>query len=176
MRQRARAELAAIDTGSPVSPAFQRLNAHTSVAELERIANDTDVDEIVRHHAQVAAHSLRETPADVKAAELERLAVEALRRVKEQTKTQKPRPLRPAPKPDEGPVPQFPVRAFRVMWNEMAAWWLHYDVADIAHALTDEEHEAFQETIEGTVNFARQIAEHRTTTRVAQDAAAKVIA
>ena len=176
VRQRARAELAAIDTGSPVSPAFQRLNAHTSVAELERIANDTDVDEIVRHHAQVAAHSLRETPADVKAAELERLAVEALRRVKEQTKTQKPRPLRPAPKPDEGPVPQFPVRAFRVMWNEMAAWWLHYDVADIAHALTDEEHEAFQETIEGTVNFARQIAEHRTTTRVAQDAAAKVIA
>lgn len=173
VRQRARAELAAIDTGSPVSPAFQRLNAHTSVAELERIASDTDVDEIVRHHAQVAAHSLRETPADVKAAELERLAVEALRRVKEQTK---PRPLRPAPKPDEGPVPQFPVRAFRVMWSEMADWWLHYDVADIAHALTDEEHEAFQETIDGTVNFARQIAEHRTTARVTQDAAARVIA
>ena len=130
----------------------------------------------MRHHAQVAAHSLRETPVDVKAAELERLAVEALRRVKEQTKTQKPRPLRPATKPDEGPMPQFPVRAFRVLWNEMAAWWLHYDVADIAHALTDAEHEAFQETIEGTVNFARQIAEHRTTARVAQDAAARVIA
>jgi len=68
------------------------------------------------------------------------------------------------------------VRAFRVMWTEMAAWWLHYDVADIARALTDEEHEAFQETIDGTVTFARQIAEHRATARVTQDASARVIA
>src|SRR5699024_12646266 len=82
-------------SSAPSSPPLYTLSlhdalpiyAHTSVAELERIANDTGVDEIVRHHAQAAANSLRETPADVKAAELERLAVEALRRVKEQTKT-----------------------------------------------------------------------------------------
>ena len=176
VRQRARGELAAIDTGSPVHPAFQRINAHTSLAELERIANDDDGDEIVRHHARVAANSLRESPTDVKAAELEHLATEALRRVKEQTKTKKPRPLRPAPKHDQGPVPQFPVRAFRVMWSEMANWWLHYDTAEIADDLTDEEHEAFQETIAGTMKFARQIAEHRATANVSQDASARIIA
>src|SRR5690625_7442339 len=43
VRQRARAERAAIDNGSPHSPAFQRPTAHTSVAELARIANDTEI-------------------------------------------------------------------------------------------------------------------------------------
>lgn len=176
VRHRAREELAAIETGSPVYPAFQRINAHTSLAELERIANDSDATEAVRHHASVAADHIRQTPADTKAAELERLATEALQRVKEQTKTKKPRPLRPAPNQDEGHVPQFPVRAFRVLWNEMANWWRHYDAADIARALTDEEHDAFQETITGTTGFARQVAEHRATTGTAPDVPAKVIA
>ncbi|KIP53060.1 ParB N-terminal domain-containing protein [Leucobacter komagatae] len=176
VRQRAREELAAIETGSPVYPAFQRINAQTSIAELERIANDADVDEVARHHASVAAESIRQTPADMKTAELERLATEALRRVKDQAKMKKPRPLRPAPEQDDQPVPQFPVRAFRVLWSEMANWWLHYDAADIAHALTDDEHDAFQETITGTTSFARQVAEHRATANTAQDVQAKVIA
>lgn len=176
VRQRAGEELAAIETGSPVYPAFQRINAHTSLAELERIANDLDVDEVVRHHASVAADSIRQTPADMKTAELERLATEALQRVKEQTKTKKPRPLRPAPEQDDRPAPQFPVRSFRVLWNEMANWWLHYDPADIARALTADEHDAFQETINGTNDFACQVAEHRATANSAQNAPAKVIA
>ena len=176
VRQRAREELSAIENGSPVYPAFQRINAHTSLAELERIANDAGVDEVARHHAGVAADSIRQTPADMKTAELERLATEALRRVKEQAKTKKPRPLRPATEQDDGPVPQFPVRAFRVLWSEMANWWRHYDPADIARALTAEEHDAFQETIDGTTDFARQVAEHRATASTALDAPAKVTA
>ncbi|MDN5824703.1 MAG: ParB N-terminal domain-containing protein [Micrococcaceae bacterium] len=176
VRQRARAELAAIDTGSPVSPAVQRINAHASLAELERIAKDSNVDEVTRHHADVAANSLRHTSTDTRTAELERLATEALRRVKEQTKTKRPRPLRPAPEQHEGPVPRFPVRAFRVLWSEMSNWWLHYDPAGVAHALTDDEHEAFQDTIEGTVQFAKQIAEHRAAAHVSPDASTRNIA
>ena len=55
-----------IDTGSPVSPAVQRINAHASLAELERIAKDSNVDEVTRHHADVAANSLGHTPTDTR--------------------------------------------------------------------------------------------------------------
>lgn len=176
VRDRARTELDEITAGGPVNPAMHRINAELSLAELDRIAGDPHTEETARHHASVAANSLRQTPADVKTAELERLAAEALRRVKEQTKTKRPRPLRPAPEKPDGPVSQFPVRAFRVLWSEMAGWWLHYDPAGIAHALTDDEHEAFQDTIEGTVEFAKQIAEHRATAHISRDASARNIA
>lgn len=170
VRDRAQVELDAITAGAPVNPAVRRINTELSLAELDYIAHDPDAHESARRHANIEADSIRSTSADMKTAELERLANEALQRVKDQSVSMKSRPLRPAPEPklSDGPVARFPVRAFRVLWSEMANWWLHHDPTEIAEALTDDELEAFQETIDGTERFARQVAEHRTVTSAVQ--------
>lgn len=52
---------------------------------------------------------------------------------------------------------RYPVRAFVLTWTELANWWTHYDVEQLAAELTDEQIESFLTAVEGTSRFAEEL-------------------
>ncbi|ALN13898.1 ParB N-terminal domain-containing protein [Acidipropionibacterium acidipropionici] len=135
LRERAKAELAGIEDGAPVDPAYRRIRA--------------DIDQ---HSAE---HSTRD-------AQLHQLAADALARIQAEKQSKKrrgPRPVRPA---DDGEVVRYPVRAFVHTWTELADWWTHYDIDELARELDDEQFETFLATVEGTRRFAAELRAART--------------
>lgn len=127
LRARARTELERIEAGGPVDPGYTAI----------RTAHDTD-----------------DKPGPQ---ELERLAQEALARVKDGQRAKK----HPRPATTSGEVVRFPVRAFILTWSELAEWWMNFDLDQIADELTDEQADAFYATVAGTVAFADQLRDAR---------------
>ena len=120
-------------------------------AELQRIDDGAPVDPIYRH-----IRDLAETAQEHREADLHQLAADALARARA-TKTRK-RASRPRPvTDDDGEPAHYPVRAFVLTWGELTHWWLHYDVEQLATALTDEQIESFLTTAEGTSRFAEEL-------------------
>ena len=152
VRVRAAEELALIGLGAGVIASHQRINAELSLAELDQLAADTTQPAGVREQARAEAAALRAAEQEAKAAELERLAQDALARVKAASggRTAK-RPALTAVVPGE-PVP-FPLRVFVTTWTELDGWWLHYDPAEVGPALTSEQWERFEATVTGTLAF-----------------------
>lgn len=143
LRERAKAELAGIENGAPVDPAYRRIRA--------------DIDQ---HSAQ---HSTRD-------AQLHQLAADALARIQAEKQSKKrlgPRRVRLA---DDGEVVRYPVRAFVHTWTELTGWWTHYDIDELARELDDEQFETFLATVEGTRRFADELRAART--RLSADDAA----
>ena len=124
-REQVRADLAAINAGSPVHPAFERTRALLDAAQSE--------------HGE----------------ELNRLALAALDRIKQQPKNKK-RPSRPATDSDHDQE-RWPVRAFVLTWGELDGWTAHFDAVDLARDLTAEETERFFAAVAETVRFAEQL-------------------
>ena len=151
VRTAAAEELERIDAGAGVISAFQRVGAEQSVAELERLAADPTASDTEREQARGEAERLRaEEESAIRAAELERLATEALARVRAAGKKMpkaKPTPL-------TGVWERRSLRAFTLTWDDLALWWEHYDPAEVGPALTDEQWERFEATVAGTVAFA----------------------
>ena len=164
VRQRAAAELESIDAGGSIAAAHQRTRAEVSLAELDHLAADFSAPEEVRARAAQDATALRAAEAQTRAAELERLAADALARVRGDMKHSKhPRPAAvPA-----APVGAMTVRAFVLTWDELAGWWERIDPAQVGSTLTEEQWQRFTATVAGTVAFAdaastaRQHAEQR---------------
>ena len=120
LREQAAAELARIETGGPVDPAYQRVCA--AVAEAEQ----------------------------TRQAELHALAEEAVARAtgtKHETKT----------KTVENQPGRWPVTAFVQTWTSLADWWTHYDPAELAAELTDDQATIFLTVAEGTAAFAEHL-------------------
>ncbi|WP_422933317.1 ParB N-terminal domain-containing protein [Sinomonas sp. P47F7] len=156
VRRRAAAELAGIDAGGSITAAHQRARAEVSLAELDRLAGDPTVPAMVRGLAAQDAARLRASEPQARAADLEHLAAEALARVRAgQKRTAHPRP---AAAPGAGVMT---VRAFVLIWEELAGWWERCDPAEVAAALTDEQWERFQNTVAGTIKFAESAAAAR---------------
>ncbi|CAM2990000.1 ParB/RepB/Spo0J family partition protein [Skermania piniformis] len=160
VRQRAAEELAVIRAGGGVVASHQRINAELSLAELDQLAADTAQPAGVRERARMEAAAIREAAQAEKAAELERLATDALARVKggRKAKREKLTPVVPGE-----PMP-FPLRVFVLTWDELDGWWLHYDPAEVGPALTPEQWERFEATVTGTLAFAeasRAARDHR---------------
>ena len=109
--------------------------------------------------AQREAASVRES--DVKAAEMERLAQQALLRVKGSK-----RPVsvarRPRPVPREDAPILYSSRSFLAVWSELQEWWLRYDVEQMARELADEDVEMFRRVVDGTTRFAGELQAART--------------
>jgi ParB family chromosome partitioning protein len=151
VRAAAAEELERIDAGAGVISAFQRVGAEQSVAELERLAADPAASDAERDRAKGEAERLRAAEESaIRAAELERLAAEALARVRVAGK-KKPK-ARPTPLP--GVWERRTLRAFTLTWDDLDSWWEHYDPADVGPALTDEQWDRFEATVAGTVAFA----------------------
>lgn len=125
LRQYVAAELEHIDSGAPVHPIYETVREMIQAANTER---DADLDA---------------------------LAQQALGRAKDATATKRRTRRRPTPTAENGgPVVRYPVRAFVVTWGELVEWWLHYDVDELAAALTDEQVDSFLHTAQGTSTFA----------------------
>jgi len=151
VRERATAELEQIDAGGSITAAHQRTRAELSLAELDQLAADTAAPEHIRTRAAQDAAELRAIQAQTRAAELERLAADALARVRADTKRGKR--TRPTPTPS-APTKAMTVRAFVLTWDELARWWERADPAVVGPALTEEQWHRFQQTVAGTVTFA----------------------
>lgn len=123
LRVLAAAELAGIEAGGPVDPAYQLVRA--AVAEAE----------------------------EARQAELHALAEEAVARVTGpgRTKKRKDKTAGSAPAPVPG---RWPVTAFVQTWTSLTDWWTHYDPAELATELTDEQATIFLTVAEGTATFA----------------------
>lgn len=168
IRAQARAELDLIRDGAGVLPSHQRMNAALSLDELDRIAADPAQSAVLRENARREAERTRQ--ADLKAAEMERLAQAALERVKHDARSD--RKLRPAPLPPtavrEEEVPKLrSARAFLATWSELDEWWRHYDTAQLARELTDEQLELFHAIAHGTLRFADELHAARIAVRAA---------
>lgn len=125
LRQMVRSELEKIAAGGPVFPAYQRVQAALRFAADEQ--------------------------ALFEAAELRRLAAEALERAKTAKRRRNPA------KTDRG-KPQSPakhsLRSFRLTWRDLDGWTEHYDPTEIAEGLSDEEWESWERVVAETVAFA----------------------
>lgn len=163
VRAAAAAELERIDAGAGVISAFQRVGAEKSLAELEQLAADPTTPAANRENARIEAERLRAEQSVTRAAELERLAADALARVHGAGKTKPPT----KPTPADGRERRT-LRAFLLTWDDLDQWWEHYDPAEIGLALTDEQWERFAATVAGTATFfeaadaARRLQERRT--------------
>jgi len=154
VRERAVAELEGIDAGGSITAAHQRTHAEASLAGLDRLATDPAASADVRTRAALDADRLRAADAQVRAAELEQLAAEALDRL---TRQQKAKKKGTKPKGQAGPVPVIAavmsVRAFVLTWEDLAGWWERADPTVIGPELTDAQWELFTATVAGTVRF-----------------------
>lgn len=154
------------------SSSYTRLE---QIGYLQRLADDPDATEAVRAQArdgldQIEAGAavnpifqhLRDAQADADAERdrlLHELADEALARVHtaKTGKTGKPATHTRRTVTDDDVPARFPVRAFVLIWDDLDAWWTHYDVDELAVELTDEQAEAFYTTVEGTTEFADRL-------------------
>lgn len=151
VRARAVTELEGIDLGGSVTAAHQRTRAEMSLAELDQLAADPQAPETVRAQAMRDATMLRAAETQERAADLERLAAEALARVRANGAGKRAKRPRTAPAPTSGAMT---LRAFVLTWDDLANWWERCDPAELGPALTDEQWARFEATVAGTVAFA----------------------
>lgn len=155
VRERATAELDRIDAGGSITAAHQRTRTELSLTELDQLAADTTAPEAIRVRATQDAAELRAVEAQTRAAELERLAADALARVRADKNggTKRGERTRPATAPAV-PAGVMTVRAFVLTWDELSLWWERADPTVVGPALTEEQWHRFEQTVAGTVAFA----------------------
>lgn len=162
VRERAAAELDRIDAGGSITAGHQRTRTEVSLVELDRLAADPTLGQQVRERAAHDAAELRAVKAQTRAAELERLAAQALARVRGDSKRGKR--SRPTPAPP-APMAVMSVRAFVLTWDDLALWWERADPQIIGPALTVEQWDRFEQTVAGTLAFAQAAKAARTAGR-----------
>lgn len=155
VRERATAELELIRGGAGVNASHLRMNAALTLDQLDRLAADPTEPQLLREQARAEAERVR--LSDSKAAEMERLAQEALARVKQGTTRRKPRGITLAPVLDPAAPKQYSSRSFLVVWGDLDQWWLNYDPAQMARELSDEDIAMFVRVVEGTIRFMEQL-------------------
>ena len=128
VRELAAAELAAVEAGGPVEPAYRKIQAAI----------------------ELAAHP---SPDDDN---LDRLATEALERVK-QTKARRGTKAPPERSSRQNPHETSPryrtLRSFLLTWAELEGWTVHYDLDELARELTDDQYVRFDRAISESVAF-----------------------
>ncbi|WP_341783127.1 ParB/RepB/Spo0J family partition protein [Leucobacter weissii] len=155
VRERAAEEVERIRAGAKVYPSHLRVNTELTLAELDQLAADETQPTPVRAQARHEADAVREAEQHARAAELEKLAQQALARVKAAKAAGRTAQKHPTLTPAGSSEPvAFPVTVFTATWDDLAGWWLHYDPQVIGSTLTDTQWAAFEETLAGTVAFA----------------------
>ncbi|WP_214465583.1 ParB N-terminal domain-containing protein [Microbacterium flavescens] len=151
IRDRAKAELAAIEGGAPVLPAFRRVSGTQILAELDAVADSTDRSPDTRTAAAEAATQIREGNEPSWGEDPRQFAIKALGRTQVD---------RPAISLARRPIPAE-LKRFVFTWDDLADWWDTYDPSVIASGLTDDEWHRFEQTLDGTIAFAARVRELR---------------
>ncbi|GAA3871287.1 hypothetical protein GCM10022381_13000 [Leifsonia kafniensis] len=151
VREQAQAALDTIDEGGSITAAQQRMHAAVSLAELEAFVADATLPRSVRDAAEVAVARVRSIEATARADDLERVATEALIRVKSGAKRKSSQPRTQLP--DDQPA-LHTLRSFVLIWDDLDGWPGRYDPAVIGPGLTDEKWEQFLATVAATNDFA----------------------
>ena len=155
VRARAAEQLKSVDAGESITAAHQRTRAELSLAQLDQLAADTTAPSTVRGQALREAAALRAVETEARAAELERLANEALARVRaNRRRGRRPQTASPATRRTES----MSVRAFVLTWDELDGWWGRCDPEEIGPSLTEDQWRRFEQTVAGTVGFAEAAA------------------
>ncbi|MCR1785911.1 ParB/RepB/Spo0J family partition protein [Nocardioides carbamazepini] len=134
LRGMASAALEAIENGGAVEPAYKQVKA---AVELD-----------TTHPGQ---------PQTVTPDELERLAAEALERVRQNDSRKGVRAL----KRTRSVATHRSVRSFILTWTELDGWAELYDIAELARELTDEEWQRFERVVADSAAFAQRLHEAR---------------
>ncbi|QLQ10071.1 MAG: ParB N-terminal domain-containing protein [Nocardioidaceae bacterium] len=125
LRQMVAVELDQIEAGGPVNPAYQRVQTAIGIAA--------------------------DLKARAGAAELEKLAAEALERVNNARKRRKAS----ASSHVQSSTPTMrSLRSFVLTWGDLDGWTAHYDPAEIAAGLSDAEWERWERVVRETGEFA----------------------
>lgn len=120
IRQLTVAELEGIGQGGPVDPAYRRVHA---------------AKRSIRHHGA----------EDQDTAELERLAADALARIRDGRKTERRVQTRPSKRG---------IRAFLLTWSDLDGWTDSYDPTEIGTTLDDSDWEMFNRVLTESLAFA----------------------
>lgn len=128
--------------------------AHAEIAEaLARVEADEPVHPIYERVRALTGQADAGRDAD-----LDRMAQDALARAT--ANRAKPRRTGPV---TAGPM-VWTTKSFLVIWGELDGWWTHYDPAQLATELTDEQAEQFVTIADHTAEFAAALTGARTTT------------
>lgn len=152
IRAAAQTALERIEHGESVNPEHQRMNALLVIAQLDHLTTNETLGEEQRQAAADEASKLRLLVPEERSAELQRMAAEALQRVragkKRHTTTRTPQTTAPA---------IYSPRAFAVLWSDLEGWWKHYEVPAVAEALSEAQYAMFLRVLDGTHTFAEAL-------------------
>jgi ParB family transcriptional regulator, chromosome partitioning protein len=151
VRDRACAELEAVECGAPVLPAFRRVSGIQVLAELDDLANSPLEASDTRSAATEAATQIRAGNEPSWGEDPRQFAMKSLGRVRSaplQSSADRGRRI-------------AELKRFVFTWDDLANWWEKYDPSVIASGLTDDEWQRFDETLGGTVAFAERVRELR---------------
>ncbi|GAA4353322.1 ParB N-terminal domain-containing protein [Microbacterium rhizosphaerae] len=151
IRERAQAELDAVENGAPVLPAFRRISGVQILSELDGIANSSDQPAVDRAAAADAAARIRNGDEPAWGEEPRQFVIKSLSRAKadsSQTGT-------------AGNRPSAELKRFVFTWDDLDCWWEKYDPSVIASGLTNDEWQRFERTLEGTAAFADRVRDLR---------------
>jgi ParB family chromosome partitioning protein len=153
VREVARRELAQMDTDGKVYGHYLSVQAAASTDALARLAEDPELPETVRSRAAGELDTLDRTQPP---AELVKAAHAAIARATHST-----------PDHDSADelrlvaVKHYGLRALLATMQEMDGWWRHYDPAEIAAGLSDEQWEQLCACLDGSTAFIRSIGDVR---------------
>lgn len=153
VREVARRELAEMDTDGTVHRHYLTVRAAASTDALARLAEDPELPETVRSRAAGELDTLDRTQPP---AELVKAAHAAIARA-----------THSAPDDDSADelrlvtVKHYGLRALLATMQEMDGWWRHYDPAEIAAGLSDEQWEQLCACLDASTAFIRSIGDAR---------------
>lgn len=148
VRDLASAELAAVDAGGPVEPAYRKVRAAIELAAQPRPEDD----------------DLERLGAEAKARVKQNQARRGLRAATEQTASGPDPNDQPSPA-EEPPPRRHSLRAFLLTWTELDGWTRHYDLDQLARELSKEEFARFDRVVTETAAFRDRLSAARSTNR-----------
>lgn len=151
VRDRARAELEAIENGAPVLPAFRRVSGIQVLSQLDDVAGSSTQPVEDRAAAAAAARQIRTGNEPSWGEDPRRFAMKAMDRAKTE----------PSSSSHNGDRSSAELKRFMFTWDDLANWWDAFDQSAIAAGLSDDEWQRFEVTLEGTVAFANQVRDLR---------------
>lgn len=152
VREIARRELAGMDADGTIDGHYLTVQAACQTDALARLAADPDAPEPVRQRASGELHVLDQTQPP---AELVKAAHAAIARATAGEGRSDPTRL--------VAVKRYGLRAFLATVEELDGWWLHYDPAEIAAGLNEEQWQRVRDNLDASSAFIEAVATARDT-------------